>query len=547
MGIIAGLLACGDHGAEPPGPLPPSCEPSAATELNEIAGDLVNALYDVDVGFSLLMKGATDGFRQTIAGHDAFYERGEIYDASSGILRMFERAGRIRSMLARMKTIASGDSSTVRLTPAIDAWSQSIDDQLALSDSLFALCIERGQQIFRTIDSDLPNEKEAMGCRLRTIGPGYPSIEEFIEEGSESDWAALIPTVFGCIRPLWSNEWYAFSQHLFEAFTGWHRPAWGVVSYNLLPEITEAGVPGDAITKWRLQDTAHFLRPVAEADTARVSEARATKTPEENSTRLEGEAVGILLPHDGSGSFFQSFFLSRGLNLTGLSPGTYDALVFASFGEPALIESITIAATPDTTYFTYKSLVDPGCPAPAGRVDSWVYLPAPGPHLTNFCNCSCNTEIYEGTTYFQWPIFDPGEAEPNVHLMVAEGTFRIIIDCDSPSIHGTGSGGFRLQRRSGSGCTYETPAPAAVSFTIEGTRFENSMELNLTLPDSTLFANLFCDGDAPVTVDFSHFLKLYERRQELPIDGIETEVLFPANADPELDLLFARTAFRRVF
>ena len=537
MGILAGLLACGDFGAEPPGPLPPSCEPSAATELNEIAGDLVNALYDVDVGFSLLMKGSTDGFRQTIPGHETFYERGEVYDASSGILRMFERADRIRSMLARMKTVASGDSSTIRLTPAIDAWSLSLDDQLALSDSLFALCIERGRDLFRTIDSDLPNEKEAMGCRLRTVGAGYASIDEFLVEGTASDWAELIPTIFGCIRPLWSNEWYPFSQRLFDSFESWQSPAWGVVSYNLLPEIAAAGVPGDVIAKWRLQDTAHFLRPVAETDS----------TPGSNVTRLEGEAVAILLPHDRSGSFFQSFFLSRGLSLTGFPPGTYGALVFASFGEPALIESITIGTTLDTTSFTYKPLIDPDCPTAAGRVDSWVYLPAPGPHLTNFCNCSCNTEIYEGTSYFQWPIFDPGDGEPNVHLMVAEGTFRLIVDCDSPSIRGTGSGGFRLQRRSGTGCSYETPVPASVSFTIEGTRFENSMELNLSLADTTLFAELFCDGDAPATIDFSQFLQLYERRQEFPIDGIETEVLFPPNADPELDLLFARTAFRRVF
>ncbi|NNE09092.1 MAG: hypothetical protein HKN20_11080, partial [Gemmatimonadetes bacterium] len=491
-GIIAGLLACGDYGAAPPGPLPPSCEPSAATELNEIAGDLVNALYDVDVGLSLLMKGSTDGFRQTISGHEAFYERGEIYDASSGILRMFERAGRIRSLLAQMKTVASGDSSTIRLTPAIDAWSSSIDDQLALSDSLFVLCIERGQDLFRTIDSDLPNEKEAMGCRLRTIGPGYSSIDEFLAEGEAADWAELIPTIFGCIRPLWSNDWYPFSQRLFETFESWQRPAWGVISYNLLPEFAAAGVPGEAITKWRRHDTTHFLHPVAEADSTAgsgsASMTAAAKAKEPQSSELEGEAVAVLLPRDRSGSFFQSFFLSRGLSLSGLSPGVYDALVFASFGEPALIESITIATTPDTTLFTYKLLIDQACPAAAGRVDSWVYLPAPGPHLTNFCNCTCNTEIYEGTSYFQWPIFDPGDGEPNVHLMVAEGTFRIIVDCDSPSIRGTGSGGFRLQRRSGTGCSYETPVPASVSFAIEGTRFENSMELNLSLPDSTLFA-----------------------------------------------------------
>lgn len=541
-GIVAAVLACGDYGAEPPGPLPPPCEPSAATELNEVAGDLVNTLYNVDVGFSLLMKGATDGFRQSIEGHEAFYERGEIYDVSSGILRMFERSARIRSMLDRMMTVASSDSSTTCLRPAIDAWSLSITDQLTLSDSLFALCVERGHELLRTIDADLPNEKEAMGCRLQTIGPGFSSLQDFLNRGSRADWAELVPTIFGCIRSLWSVEWYAFTQELFQAFEAWQLPAWGVVSYNLLPEMREAGIPGEAIKKWKLYDTTHIIRPVIMEATPSPSGMTSRTAPP-----LEGEAVGILLPHNGSGSFFQSFFLTRGLTLTGLAPGTYDALIFPSYGQPTLIDSITIGMTPDTSYFNYQSLVDPDCPTPTGRVDSWVYLPSPGPHLTNFCNCSCDTEIYEGTSYFQWPVFSEADGAENIHLMVAEGTFRIVVDCDSPAISGTGSGGFRLERRSGNGCSYSTPSPAAVSFMIEGTRLENSMELNLSLPDSTLFADLLCAGDATATIDFSVFLQLYERQQQLPIDGIETEVLFPANADPELDLLFARTAFRKVF
>ncbi|MBM3321341.1 MAG: hypothetical protein FJY73_11765 [Candidatus Eisenbacteria bacterium] len=521
--LLALLLAgCGGDSAGPPGDLPP-CPDQPFADLNGRLGRLSDLLYRLDVAQMLLLKGATDRFATTVAGHGSTYSKQEVYDVVISATTFRSLSDSLAVCIAAVREEAGALDPGLEWTPLLESWLASIEETATVGDSLFALVRERARAVCEEIaPTETLGVRIALACGARRVAPAFEDFHAFIEGADDREWAELLPSFVACAGPFWTDGWRSFVLQAIEGLAARSSPYVGSISLHLADEAaaTESG--------WGIEEWAGgtgFLRIEASPSPA------------------DGPAVAVLFPLEGPpGSFSRPLLAGRTNLLSGLPAGSHRLLLFLSNARPLSVAPFVVAdgetarVVPEPTL-----LAADGCSLAGGSIPAWIFDPSNIEHLSNDYTLVCRTEIWKGRAVTQMDLSEfPG------YRVRSEGAFRAVADCADWSLSGGGEGVVSVFRISPDGCEAGAVAPDRFTFRVEGERRAGTVSVRTLIDPQVFLVPVVCPGDPPQEIDITRKV-FFDRETVLSIgSGRHGEAVFPPGATPDNPVYFF-TEIDRIF
>jgi hypothetical protein len=518
--LIAG---CGGDSAGPPADLPP-CPDQPFADLNGHFGLLSDLLYRLDVAQLLLLKGATDRFATTVAGHGSAYSKQEIYDLVISATTFRSISDSLAACIAAVREEAGPLDPGLEWTPFFEEWLKSIEETMRAGESLFALVRERARAVSEEIaPSETLGVRIALACSARRVAPLFEDFPAFIAGADDREWAELLPSFVACAGSFWADEWHSFVLQAIGTLAERSSPYVGSVSLHLANEAAGTA-SGWGIEEWAGGTGSLRIEP--------------------SPPPADGPAVAVLLPLEGvpAGSFSRPLLAGRTNLLSGLPVGSYRLILFLSNARPLSLgpfdvaEGETARVVPEPTF-----LAADGCSLAGGSIAAWIFDPSNIEHLSNDYTLVCRTEIWKGRAVTQMDLSEiPGTR------VRSEGTFRAVADCADWSLSGTGEGIVSVFRISPDGCEAGAVAPDRFTFRVEGERRAGTVSVRTLIDPQVFLVPLVCPGEPWQEVDITRKV-FFDREAVLSIgSGRHGEAVFPPGASPESPVYFF-TEIDRIF
>ncbi|MBN1827461.1 MAG: hypothetical protein JW958_14495 [Candidatus Eisenbacteria bacterium] len=521
-------LACGDNSSSPPNGTLPVCPDQPYANVNLLAGRLSDQLYDLDVAQVLLMKGATERFIYTIAGHDSSFYRQEVYDLMESSIRIDAGADSILALLDAIATTSDTLDDYPDWGPLFQEWEQSIAEAIDGGRARFSSLTERARVLGLEMTAN-PSSPEAlaMSCRAGEIAPRFDSLDEFIAGATRDEWRDYLPTLPACALDKWRSGWSSFVRAQVDTMGAIEKPFWGPIGLFHLSDILGSEPDWEQVGTWG-------------------GDAGALEISWEN-TSGAGDALAVLLPcgDELSGSYYHPFLMRNPPRIEPVPAGSYRVLLFLSGFRPSVSDTLHVDPGETTAYQAEPTPLDcTDCVLTGGEVDLWVVDPTSDEHINNDFNVPCDTEVWEGEMLFQLR-YDLDTLDHSC-IVRAASTFRFEVDCSTRAIQGDGLGPVTLIPEALGDYVLVGAVPDSVRIVVSGQRYRTGLEIEFHRDPGLFSAVVFSPTGTEEMRDVSgRVVPGYSTTLQLGT-AQSAETRTPPGAD-ETSPFFFHATMRRVF